>query len=86
MDIRKKFFPQRMLGHWNGLSRKAVIALTDRVQEAFEQYSWARGVTLGSGAVQGQGSVIFVGPFQLSIFCVISLQSVGVTCPSWVLS
>ena len=45
----------------------------DRVQQAFEKYSKARGVNLGDGSVQGQelDSVILVGPFQLSIFCVI---------------
>lgn len=43
----------------------------DRVPEAFGQYSWARGVILGDGLVQGQelDSMSLEGFFQFSLFC-----------------
>lgn len=43
----------------------------NRVQEAFEKYSWVHGVILEEDVVQDQklDSVIFVGPFPLKTLC-----------------
>lgn len=41
----------------------------DRVRDAFGQHTWARGVTLGDGPVQGQelDLMVLVSSFQLRI-------------------
>lgn len=53
-----------------GLPRGAVNQ-PNKVLEVFGQSSQAHGMNLGDGPVEGQewDSKIFVGPFQLSVFC-----------------
>ncbi|KAJ7397258.1 hypothetical protein BTVI_136908 [Pitangus sulphuratus] len=71
LDIRKRFFTQRVVGHWNSSQGNGHSTKPERVQEAFGGYTQAPSVTLGDGSVQGKAldSMILVGPFQLSIFC-----------------
>lgn len=69
--IRKRFFTQRVVGHWNRLSREVVPAPSLLESKTVGGYSQVHGVTLGVGPVQGQAldSMILVNPFQFSIFC-----------------
>lgn len=41
LDVRKKFYTQIMVGHWNGSPEKWSQHQLDRVEEAFGQYSQA---------------------------------------------
>lgn len=50
LDIRKRFFTQRVLGSGTGFPVK--WSLPDRVQDVFGQWSQARGVTLGVSCVE----------------------------------
>lgn len=68
LDIRKRFFTQSVVRHWN---REVVTApslpeFKKSLDKAVRHMMWFSGCP-----VQGQelDSMIFVGPFQLRIFC-----------------
>lgn len=67
LDISKRVFPERVVRYRTGSLGNGHSPKAARAQEMFEQHYQAQsGMT-----VQGQDldSVIFVGPFQLSVFC-----------------
>ncbi|KAJ7405723.1 hypothetical protein WISP_138235 [Willisornis vidua] len=71
LDIRKSFFTQRVVGHWNRLPRAVIIAPSLPEFKKCLDDTLRHGVTPGDDPVQAKGLdlMILVGPFQLIIFC-----------------
>lgn len=71
LSFRKRYFTQRVVGHWNSSPGEWSQHQSGRAQGVFGQCSRAQGGIVEDGAVQGQelDSMILTGPFQLSRFC-----------------
>lgn len=67
LDIKKRFFPERVVGHWSRLLRKAVEATTLSEFKMHLDDSQSYSLALGIPVRNNLNSVIHRSPFQLRI-------------------
>lgn len=77
LGIRKRFFPQRVVGHWKSSPGKWSQQKPNSIQERLRQCTWTHGVILGPVLCRAERwiSMIPVGVFQVGIFIVLGYTS-----------
>lgn len=69
LDMKKRFFAKRVVGHWNRLPREKVTAMPVRVQRTSERHFLSYVLVLGSPVRSRELElIILMESFQLEIF------------------